>query len=294
MNERVDNPPSKRNIVVDSLYVLLGVLVMGLALKCFLVPNHFFDGGVTGISLLIHEIYDINLAVVIIVLNLPFVVLSSRIVSRKFAMRTLGSVILLGLCLVLLPSFPATTDKLLISIFGGAFLGIGVGLVMRAGAAIDGVEILALYTLRKTSFTVTEIILGINVVIFTIAGFVFGIETALYSIITYFTATKTIDFVVEGVQAFTGVTIISSESERIKHEIANTMERGITVYKGERGFLPNNYYKSEACDIVFTVVTRMELRKLKNLVHAIDPKAFVFVNTIKETAGGVINVRNRH
>lgn len=281
-------------VFIDIIYVLSGVLIMGIALKCFLVPNHFFDGGVTGISLLIHEIYHVNLTLAIIVLNIPFILIGSFIVNKQFALRTLISVILLGICLVILPSFSATSDKLLISIFGGAFLGIGVGLVMRAGAAIDGIEVLALYTLRRTSFTITEIILGINIIIFAIAGFKFGIETALYSIITYFTATRTIDFVVEGLEAYTGVTIISGKSELIKYDIVNTLGRGITIYKGERGFLPGNYHKSEDCDIIFTVITRMELRKLKNLVNSIDPNAFIFVNTIKETKGGIINKKNRH
>ena len=187
-----------------------------------------------------------------------------------------------------------TADKLLISIFGGAFLGIGIGLVMRVGAALDGIEVIALYTLKRTSFTITEIILGINILIFSIAAFQFGIETALYSILTYFTATRCIDYVVEGIQAYTGVTIISSKSEVIKYQLVNKLGRGITVYKGERGFLPGKFEESADCDIIFTVVTRLELRKLKNLVHEVDPKAFVFANTIRETSGGVLKRKNAH
>lgn len=285
---------SSRNHAIDALYVVIGVIIAGIALKCFLVPNHFFDGGVTGISLLIHEIYGVNLASVIILLNIPFIIIGFFIVSKSFALRTLISVILLGICLVILPTFAVTSDKLLISLFGGAFLGIGVGLVMRAGAAIDGIEVLALYTLRRTSFTITEIILGINIIIFTIAAFQFGVETALYSILTYFTATKSIDYVVEGLQAHTGVTIISEQSEMIKHQLVNKLGRGITVYKGERGFLPGNFDESADCDIIFTVITRMELRKLKNLVNQIDPKAFVFANIIKEASGGILQRRHRH
>jgi uncharacterized membrane-anchored protein YitT (DUF2179 family) len=165
---------------------------------------------------------------------------------------------------------------------------------MRAGAALDGIEVLALYTLKKTSFTITEIILGINLIIFSIAAYVFSIETALYSILTYFAATRTIDYVVEGIRAYTGVTIISGKSEAIKYELVNNLGRGITVYKGERGFLPGKFEISSECDIIFTVITRLELRKLKNLVYEVDPKAFVFANTIKEAAGGVINRRNSH
>ena len=215
-------------------------------------------------------------------------------VGRRFAFRTLMSVILLGVCLWLLPNVALTNDKLLISIFGGVFLGIGIGLVMRAGAALDGIEVLAIYTLKKTSFTITEIILGINILIFTIAAFQFGIETALYSILTYFAATRSIDYVVEGIQAYTGVTIISAKSEVIKYQLVNKLGRGITVYKGERGFLPGKFEISTDCDIIFTVITRLEMRKLKTLVYEADPNAFVFANTIKEASGGVIKRRHKH
>lgn len=297
LNQSFAHPHTKQHItdkIMDAVLMILGVLFAGVALKGFLVPNHFFDGGVTGISLLVHEIYHYDLAILIILFNIPLMIAGYFSVGKRFAFRMLAGVLLLGICLELLPSFALTADKLLISIFGGAFLGIGIGLVMRAGAALDGIEVIALYTLKKTSFTITEIILGINILIFSIAAFQFGIETALYSILTYFTATRCIDYVVEGIQAYTGVTIISSKSEVIKYQLVNKLGRGITVYKGERGFLPGNFEVSSECDIIFTVVTRLELRKLKNLVHEVDPKAFMFANTIRETTGGVLKRKSGH
>ena len=282
------------SLLLDFALTLIGVTIAAVALKLFLVPNHFFDGGITGISLLIHEIYHFNLGLVILVLNLPLIIVSIYSIGRRFALRTFLSVILLGIALLIIPSEEVTTDKLLISIFGGAFLGIGIGLIMRTGAALDGIEVLAIYTLKRTSFTITEIILGINIIIFTIAGFRFGIQTALYSILTYFSATRCIDYVVEGLQAYTGVTIVSGKSEAIKYQLVNKLGRGITVYKGERGFLPGKFEVSAECDIIFTVITRLELRKLKNLVYDVDPKAFVFANTIKEASGGIIKRRHSH
>ena len=187
-----------------------------------------------------------------------------------------------------------TQDKLLISIFGGFFLGVGIGLTMRAGCAVDGIEVLALYAWKRTSFTISEIILALNLLIFSIAAFKFGIQTALYSMLTYFTASKTVDYVVEGIEAYTGVTIISSKSEIIKYRLVNELNRGITIYKGERGFLPGNFEVHEDVDIIFTIITRLELRKLRNLVSAVDPKAFVFASTIKEASGGVIKRRHIH
>lgn len=290
--------PHKRikplEILQDILLMVLGVVIAGYALKGFLVPNHFFDGGITGISLLVHELYHINLGIVIVLLNLPFIIVSFFSVGRRFAIRTFVSVVMLGICLLLIPDVAITSDKLLISVFGGVLLGIGIGLIMRAGAALDGIEVLALYTLKRTSFTISEIILGINILIFTIAAFEFGIETALYSILTYFAATRTIDYVVEGIQAYTGVTIISGKSEVIKYQLVNNLGRGITVYKGERGFLPGKFEVSAECDIIFTVITRLELRKLKNLVYDVDSNAFVFANTIREASGGIIKRRNQH
>jgi uncharacterized membrane-anchored protein YitT (DUF2179 family) len=281
-------------LLQDMLLTIFGVLMAAISLKLFLVPNLFFDGGLTGISLLIHEIYHFNLGAVILILNLPLIATSYFTVGKKFAFRTLFSVLLLGVCLLLIPNYAITADKLLISIFGGVCLGIGVGMVMRSGAALDGIEVLALYTLKKTSFTITEIILGINVIIFSVAAFRFGIETALYSILTYFAVTRSIDYVVEGLQAYTGVTIVSGKSESIKYQLVNKLGRGITVYKGERGFLPGKYDVSNDCDIIFTVITRLELRKLKNLVYAVDHDAFVFASTIREASGGVLKRRQNH
>jgi len=278
----------------DILQTLCGVLFAAIALKGFLVPNHFIDGGITGISLLVHEIYHINLALLIVILNIPLIVVSYFTVGKRFCIRTTISALMLAVCLVTLPDFVLTADKLLISIFGGVFLGIGVGLVMRAGAALDGIEVLALYTIKRTAFTISEIILAINVVIFAISAFSFGVETALYSVLTYFSATRTINYVVEGLQAFTGVTIISGKSELIKFQLVNNLGRGITVYKGERGFLPGQFDVSTNVDIIFTVISRMELRKLRNLVDAADPKAFVFAHTIKEASGGILNRKQHH
>lgn len=297
LEEKIKQLPKKVRIAENFQEVfsaVCGIIIAAFALNSFLVPNHFFDGGITGLSLLVHELYHLNLALVIILFNLPLIIISYFSIGSNFAKKTFLSVLFLGICLWQLPSFHITHDKLIVAVFGGTFLGIGVGMVMRAGAALDGIEVLALYTLKRTSFTITEIILGINIIIFSIAALKFGIETSLYSVLTYFCATRTIDYVVEGIRAYTGVTIISAKSEEIKHQLVNSLGRGITVYKGERGFLPGKYDVSSDCDIIFTVITRLEMRKLKNLIYEIDPDAFVFANTIKEASGGIIKTRAKH
>ncbi|MFD1257541.1 YitT family protein [Mucilaginibacter terrae] len=277
--------------IKDICYTVIGILFCGFALKGFLIPNQFFDGGVTGISLLLHELYHFDIAYVIVLVNLPFIIMGMFQVNRTFAIKTLVAVIGLGLCISYVPYPLITSDKLLVSIFGGVFMGIGVGMAMRGGCALDGIEVLALYTGKRISFTISEIILGINIVIFLIAGIELGLPTALYSILTYYTASRTISFVIEGLEEYTGVTIISGESETIKERLVMQLGRGITIYKGERGFLKQSFDISQPVDIVFTVVTRLEIRRMRNLIHDIDPKAFVFTSTIKEATGGVLKRR---
>jgi len=300
LHKRVKNqkPNSKNDAfydwLSDSVFIILGAILAAFSLKGFLIPNNFFDGGITGISLLIQEIYHLDISYVIMLANLPFIIICIYAINFQYALKTFFCILLLGILLYYFPHYSITSDKLLVSIFGGFFLGAGIGLTMRAGCAIDGIEILALYTWKKTSFTITEIILGINILIFGIAAFRFGIEVALYSMLTYFTATKTVDYVVEGLEAYVGVTIISGKSEIIKDRLVNEMGRGITIYKGERGFLPGKFDLHADCDIIFTVITRLEIRKLKNLVSEIDPRSFVFASTIKEASGGIIKRRHIH
>jgi uncharacterized membrane-anchored protein YitT (DUF2179 family) len=280
--------------IKDTGYIIAGILICGFALKSFLVPNEFFDGGVTGISLLIHELYHINIAYVIVTANIPFIIMGIFQVNGRFAWKTLAAIIGVGICLQFVPYPVITSDKLLVCIFGGVFMGTGVGLAIRGGCALDGIEVLALFTLKRSSFTISEIILGINIIIFSIAAFKLGLPTALYSIMTYYAASHAINFVIEGLEEYTGFTIISGQSELIKEKLVMDLGRGITIYKGERGFLKDSFEISQPVDIIFTVVTRLEIRRLKNIVQSIDPKAFMFTGTIKEAAGGVLKKRARH
>jgi len=280
--------------IQDSIYLILGIISASFGLKSFLVPNHFLDGGVTGISLLLHEVFHWHLGLLLIIINIPFIIMGAFQVGRHFAIRTSLAVIGIALCLQYLHFPELTHDKLLVAIFGGFFLGMGIGLSMRGGGAIDGIEVLALFTLKRSGFSITEIILGMNVIIFLIAGFYMRMEVALYAMLTYYVASQTTKYVIEGVEAYTGVTIISSESEAIKEALVMSMNRGITVYKGERGFMKDSFDISNDTDIVFTVITRLEVRKLKKLVSGIDPRAFVFTHTIREASGGILKKIVKH
>ena len=278
----------------DYIFMLLGILCISFALKSLLMPNNFFDGGVTGVALLLYKKYHINIALIFILLNIPFLLLGGKLINKSFAIKSIIGVVILGVCLLFIPFPEVSHDKLIVSVFGGFFIGLGVGFGMKSGIALDGIEVLAVYTGKKVGFSMSEIILGINILIFLIAGIFFGLESAFYSMLTYFVASKTIDYVVEGFEEFTGVTIISSKSEEVKEFLVLQMGKGITVYKGERGFMKDSFEQSTPTDIVYTVVTRLEVRKLKNVIHQIDEKAFIFSSSVKETAGGILKKKHSH
>jgi len=273
--------------------VFLGICLASFGLKGFLVPNHFIDGGITGISLLTHQLTGIPVSVWLIIFNIPFIFLGGRQIGRNFAISTSIAIITLALIIYFIDFPVITDDKLLISIFGGFFLGSGIGLAIRGGCVIDGTEILAVYINRKSILSMGDIILLINVFIFLMAAFILDIETALYSILTYLSASKTVDFIIQGIEEYTGVTIISSKSAQIRQAITQKLGRGVTIYKGERG-LEHSQFKNKDIDIIFTVVTRLELPKLKHEIENIDHKAFIAMSTISDTKGGIIKQRPLH
>jgi uncharacterized membrane-anchored protein YitT (DUF2179 family) len=232
---------------------------------------------------------------VIVLTNVPFIIFGAIQIGKNFAIKTLLAMMLLGLALWFIPFQPISADKLIVSVFGGFFIGLGVGLGMHGGCALDGIEILASYTWKRMGFSLSEIIMGLNTIIFLIAATFFGLEVAFYSMLTYFVATKTIDYVVEGIEEFTGVTIVSAgKSDEIKEFLVEELGKGITVYKGERGFLKGNISESHPVDIIYTVVTRLEVRKIRNSMHDIDHKAFIFTSSIKEATGGILKQKARH
>lgn len=276
--------------VEEASLITLGVVAAGFGLRGFLLPNSFIDGGVTGISLLVEEITQVPLSILLVVINTPFILLGYTTVGRGFAFKSMIAIVALALVVAWVPYPMVTTDTLLIAIFGGFFLGLGIGLSMRGGAVIDGTEVLAIYLARRTGLSIGSIILIFNVLIFAVGAYILSVETALYAILTYFTASKTVDFVIDGVEEYTGVTIISQQSEEIRLAIIEKLGRGCTIYEGKRGFARRGELLMST-DIVFTVVTRLELAKLKKEIDKVDSKAFMVMNSIKDTQGGMIKKR---
>jgi uncharacterized membrane-anchored protein YitT (DUF2179 family) len=272
----------------------VGICLGIFALKGFMIPNLFMDGGVTGISMLMHEIYNLNFSAVFLITNLIFCLLAYKYVSKLFAIRTFLAVLLLCLGVQFIHIQAVTTDKLLIALFGGSLIGLGMGLVIRGGAALDGFEILAVFTTRKIGFTMSEVILFFNSIIFMVAALKLGIESAMYSLITYFAAVKMVDYVVDGIEENTALTIISKNSELIKESLVINFHKGITVYKGERGYLPGDINHNVLCDIIVIIVTRLEILNIREEIARIDPEAFMYVNSIKETRGGIVKMKHGH
>lgn len=268
-------------------YTIFGVFSALIALQGFMIPNHFLDGGITGISILIEEVFHIPFSVCLILFNLPFIIVGYKKIGKTFSVNAFLAVILLAVLMTFITFPQITSDKVLIAVFGGFFIGLGIGLVIRGGGVIDGLEIIAHYTNKRIGFSTSEIIMTFNTLLFIGAAFEFGIETAMYSILVYFTAMKTSDYVVDGFEEFTALTIISKEFETVKSVIVNDFGKAITVYKGERGYLPSSFNIKQDCDIVMTIVTRIEIHRIKEVIKELDPNAFFYVQRIKEVKGGL-------
>lgn len=281
-----------RRHIKDFFLITAGIFSASFGFKGFLLTNHFIDGGATGISLLISALTSIPLYILIICINIPFVILGYKTLGKSFALKTALAISGLALVVATVPFKNITDDNLLVAVFGGFFLGAGIGLSVRGGAVIDGTEVLAIYLSRKFGTTIGDIIIIINILIFSAAAHFLSVEIALYSMITYLSASKTLDFLIEGIEEYIGVTIVSPHSEEIREMIITQMGRGVTIYNGKRGFGKQGETKN--VDIIYSVITRLEINKLNTELEKIDPNAFVVMNSVKDTKGGMIKKRPLH
>ncbi len=271
------------------LMILLGILSASMGLKGFLQSSRFIDGGVTGVSMLVSDITDWPLPVLLLAINLPFIAVGYRQLGRAFAIRSALAIVGLAIALATIPYPDITADLLLTAVFGGFFLGAGIGLAIRGGAVLDGTEIAALLISKRSDLLrVSDVILGLNIAIFLTAASVLGIEPALYSILTYVSASKTLDFLLHGLEQYTAITIVSPRSGDIRGALVDLLGRGVTVYKGKGGKTGSDQ------DILFCVVTRLEIGKVKSSVRDFDPNAFVITYPLADVQGGVIRKSGLH
>ncbi len=271
------------------VYLLIGILSATFGLKSFLLPNQFIDGGVTGISMLTSILSGIPISLFVIVFNLPFLILAYFNLSKELSIRAICGIFGLSIALLFIPFPILTYDKLLVAVFGGFFLGSGIAFSIRGGGVIDGTEILSVFLSRKLNTTVGDIILFINIIIFSIVAIFLGVEVAFYSILTYLSASKTTDFILEGIEEYIAVIIVSEKSDELRKAILHNLGRGATIFKGRKGLTQES--RSNEIEIIYTVLTRLELPKLTSEINKIDPKAFVVMHKVKDTIGGYIKKR---
>lgn len=279
------------NMVKDAVQIGVGVFCAAFGLESFLLPSGFIDGGATGVALMVAQLTGLSLPMLLALINLPFVYLAYRTMGRAFAIRTMVGILALATVVATVHMPEVTHDKLLVAVFGGFFLGAGIGLAVRGGGVIDGTEVLAIAVSRRLHTTVGDFITVINVVIFAVAAYLLSVETALYSMITYLAASKTMDFVIEGIEEYTGVTIISAHHEEIQMMITGELQRGVTVLRGKRGVGLDGPTKD--ADVLYCVITRLEVGRLTQAVEKIDPNAFVVMSPVKDINGGLLKKR-RH
>lgn len=292
LKAKIDKLEIVRNLK-DVVFISFGVIMATIGLKGFLLPNHFLDGGAMGVSLLLEMMTQVELSYFIIMVNLPFILMGIKQISLEFALKSIGAIVALAVMVHLITLPVITSDKLLISIFGGFFLGGGIGLTIRGGAVIDGTEVLAINVSRQSSLTVGDFIALFNIVLFCFASILIDLETAMYSMLTYLSASKTVDFIINGIEEYIGVIIISTKSEAIKHQITNHLRRGVTVFNTDKGFGSRGEYAEEG-KALFCVVTRLEVSRLLLEIEKIDTSAFVVQHSIKDTKGGMIKKRPLH
>lgn len=270
------------------ILIVLGIFSAGMGLKGFLLSSRFIDGGVTGISMLIAEVFGFPLSVLIFVINIPFIAIGYKQIGTRFAVKS--AVAILGLALVLFfVKYPdVTPDKLLTAVFGGFFIGAGIGLAIRGGSVLDGTEIAALLISRNSHLLkVADVILILNIFIFIAAAIFLSIESALYSILTYIAASKTIDFLLHGFEQYTAIMIVSPRNEEIKNAIIDRLGRGVTVLRGAGG-MGSTGETSQEMPVLYCVVTRLEIGAIKDAASGIDPNVFITTHSLSDVEGGLI------
>lgn len=271
------------------IMVMIGAMIMAVGLELFLVPNQIMDGGIVGISIIISHLLSLPLGLFIFVLNIPFIFLGYKQLGKTFAILTGSGITTLSVTTIGLHNLePFTTDSLLATVFGGIVLGVGVGIVIRYGGSLDGTEILAILFNRKLPFSVGEIVMFMNVIIFSAAGFIFSWQQAMYSIMAYYIASKMIDVVIQGLEESKSIYIISDETDEIGQAIMDRLGRGVTFLHGEGAYTGDNK------KVIFTVITRIEESKLKTIVEEIDPHAFLAIGNIAEVSGGRFKKKDIH
>ena len=264
----------------------IAIVLASIGLKAFLLPNGFLDGGVTGISILLNKITGFEISIILPVISIPFFVIGWFTVSKRIVIRSLISVLILSLVIHFENFQPITDDKLLISIFGGLFLGAGIGIAIKNGSVLDGSEILGIFVNERTGISIGLIIFWFNMVLFLLAGFLFSLEVAMYSVLTYIITAKTIDLILEGFEDYVGLMIVTSKSGEMQKALLKDIGQGMTIYQGTKGY--GSQGEKQNLEIIHTVVNRIDTKKVYRVLKKVDKDAFVIEFDVNKVSGGVL------
>lgn len=284
---------AKKNRTIQEIkkYVMLfiGSIITAVGLEIFLVPNNIIDGGIVGISIMASYLTGMPLSLFLVVLNIPFLYLGYKQIGKTFALSTMFSIASLSYWTHVFHPIPGlTNDLFLAAVFGGMIVGLGVGMIIRFGGSLDGTEIVAIIFDRWTSFSVGEIVMFFNLFILTSAGLVFTWDKAMYSLVAYFIIFKVMDIVIEGLDESKAAMIVSDKPDEIADALLARLGRGVTILHGEGG------YTKERKNVLYAVITRLEMAKLKSIVDEIDENAFLTINDVHEVMGGKFKKKAIH
>ena len=275
-----------KQILSESFQICIGILLASIGLKAFLLPNGFLDGGVTGIAILLSQVLELDISIVLIIVSIPFLFIGWNTLNKRIVLKSFISITILAICIHLENFSSLTDDKLLIAIFGGLFLGSGIGITIKNGAVLDGSEILGIFINDRFGISIGKVILLFNIILFSVTAILISVEVSMYSILTFLITAKVIDLMIEGFEDYVGLMIVSEKSNEIESNLIKEIGTGITTYKGSRGYGQRGQKINE--DIIHTVINRIDINRTYSLIDKIDKKAFIIEFDVNNVKGGIL------
>jgi uncharacterized membrane-anchored protein YitT (DUF2179 family) len=275
-----------KQVLSESFQICIGILLASIGLKAFLLPNGFLDGGATGIAILISQLFELDISIVLLIVSIPFLLIGWNTLNKKIVLKSFLSITALAIFIHFENFTSVTNDKLLISIFGGLFLGTGIGITIKNGAVLDGSEILGIFINKRFGISIGKVILLFNIVLFSITAFLLSIEVSMYSILTFLITAKVIDLMIEGFEDYVGLMIVSEKPNEIETGLIKEIGVGITIYKGSKGFGQRGQKVHD--EIIHTVINRIDINRTYRLIEQLDEKAFIIEFDINNVKGGIL------
>ena len=275
-----------KQAISEGVKISIGILLASIGLKAFLLPNGFLDGGVTGIAILISQLFNLNVSIILLIISIPFLLIAWKTLTKKIVLKSFLSIAVLAIFIHFENFSSVTDDKLLIAIFGGLFLGSGIGITIKNGAVLDGSEILGIFINNQYGISIGRVILLFNIVLFSITAILISIEVSMYSVLTFLITAKVIDLTIEGFDDYVGLMIVSEKSAEIEKGLINEIGVGITTYNGSKGYGRTGLQEQK--EIIHTAINRIDINRTYRLIEQLDEKAFIMEFDVKNVKGGIL------